>query len=156
MSDDFVPLGAFLRPLLREPIVEPPPAAEPQIAAMRDDYDETLRAARRFRAGLRDVLEAAVAQLLPTIANEVLARELQLGGADVAAIVAAALDRFAGGTVLCVRVNPRDYDALAGLELERIADDALQPGDIRMELRSGTIDLTLAARLDAALAACSA
>ena len=156
MSDNFVPLAEFLRPVAREPVVEPPPPAEARIADVCDDYCETLRAARRFRAGLADALDAAVERLLRTIANEVLARELQLAGADVAAIVSAALDRFAGDTVLCVRAHPRDWDALAGFDLERVADAALQPGDIRVELHSGTIDLTLAARLDAALAACSA
>ncbi len=156
MSDDFVPLAAFLRPVAREPVVEPPLLTESPTADLCDDYNETLRAARRFRAGLSDALETAVEQLLPRIAKEVLARELQLADADVAAIVSAALDRFAGDAVLCVRAHPRDWAALAGFELERVADASLQPGDVRLELRSGTIDLTLAARLDAALAACSA
>ncbi len=156
MSDDFVPLAVFLRPVVREAVAEPLRAVETQIAPVADDYVETLRAARRFRAGLADALEVAVAQLLRAIANEVLARELQLGAADVATIVRTALDRFSGETVLCLRAHPQDCDALAGLEPKPIADEALQPGDIRMELRSGTIDLTLAARLDAALAACSA
>ncbi len=156
MSENFVPLAAFLRPVARNPVVEPPPLAEAPTADLCDDYNETLRAARRFRAGLSDALETAVEQLLPRIAKEVLARELQLADADVAAILSAALDRFAGDAVLCVRAHPHDWAALAGLELERVADGSLQPGDIRLELRSGTIDLTLAARLDAALAVCSA
>ncbi len=156
MSDDFTPLAAFLRPVVAESVAEPLPAAEAQIARPRDDYVETLRAARRFRAGLADALDIALARLLRAIANEVLARELALGGADVAAIVVAALERFSGETVLRLRAHPHDYDALAGLDIERIADDMLHPGDIRMELRSGTIDLTLAVRLDDALAACCA
>ncbi|HEY6450599.1 MAG TPA: FliH/SctL family protein [Candidatus Cybelea sp.] len=156
MSDNFVPLASFLRPVAQKPVVEPPPPAEGPTADPCDDYNETLRAARRFRAGLSDALETAVEQMLPKIAKEVLARELQLADADVAAILSAALDRFAGDTVLCVRAHPRDWAALAGFELERVADASLQPGDVRLDLRSGTIDLTLAARLDAALAACSA
>jgi flagellar biosynthesis/type III secretory pathway protein FliH len=85
--------------------------------------------------------------------REVLARELLLGEADVASIVAAALARFSGERVLSIRAHPRDLDALGGIELDRIADDTLPPGDIRLDLRSGTIDLTLAARLEAVLAA---
>lgn len=155
MSDPFVPLAAYLRPPAPEPALasSAPTAPEPEIAPVSFEYDETLRAARRFRAALADVLDAAVQQLLPTIAREVLARELRLEGADVAAIVTAALDRFDEERVLSVRAHPHDCEALARIELERIADDALLPGDIFLELRSGTIDLRLRTRLDGVLAA---
>lgn len=158
VSDAFVPLAAYLRPAAREPAPEPPPAAvqEAEIEPGPIERDETLRAARLFRAGLADALDAAVQRLLPAIARDVLARELRLESADVAAIVRAALFRFDAQSVLLVRVHPHDCDALAGLELKAIADDALFPGDVCLELQSGTINLTLAARLDAALAAWTA
>ncbi len=114
---------------------------------------DVLRAARRFRAGLSDALDAAVQELLQSIAREVLARELELGRAEVAAIVAAALDRFGPQKVLVIRAHPSDLEALAHVDLDCVADDALRPGDLRLELRSGTIDLTLEARLEAVLAA---
>lgn len=155
MSDEFVPLAVFLRSASPEPAAEESSVVEIEVPPADDDYQATLRAARRFRAGVADALEACVAQLLRRIADEVLARELRLADADVAAIVAAALNRFAGENVLIVRAHPAECDALAVFDVERVADDALARGDIRMELRSGTIDLTLQARLDAALAACS-
>jgi flagellar biosynthesis/type III secretory pathway protein FliH len=158
MSDAFVPLAVFLRPVAHELGIEPSPPAAPAgvaIAPIATEPDETIRAVRRFRAGLADALDAGVQRLLAAIAREVLARELRLGAAEVGAIVSSALNRFAGETILAVRAHPADLDALAGVELARITDDALQPGDILLQLRSGTIDLTLAARLEAVLAVCA-
>ncbi len=159
MSDEFVPLTLFLRPAVSEPATEPvPPAASPplEIALHPPEHQEALRAARRFRAALADALDAALQELLRTIASEVLARELRLGGADVAAIVSTALDRFAHERVVSVRAHSQDCPALVALPIERVADDSLTPGDVRIELQWGTIDLTLDARLDAALAAWAA
>jgi flagellar biosynthesis/type III secretory pathway protein FliH len=153
VSDVFVPLASFLRPALPEP---PAAALEPSppCVTLPAECEEAIRAARRFRAGLADALDAALPPVLDAIARDVLARELRLEGADVAALVEAALDHF-GGDVVRVCVHPHDFDALAHLELERLADGMLDPGDIRIELRSGTIDLSLQARLDAALRAWS-
>ncbi len=159
MSDEFVPLALFLRPAVSEPATEPaPPAASPplEIALRPPEREEALRAARRFRAALADALDAALQELLRTIASEVLARELRLGGADVAAIVSSALDRFADERIVSVRAHPQDCAALVAVPIERVADDSLTPGDVRIELQWGTIDLTLDARLDAALAAWAA
>jgi flagellar biosynthesis/type III secretory pathway protein FliH len=158
VSDGFVALAAYLRPVAPAPAIELPPVATPpsEICAAGAEYDETLRAVRRFRAALADALEGAVQRLLRAIACEVLARELRLAGADVAAIVTAAAARAGGEKVLSVRAHPDDCVALAGIEIERIADDTLQPGDICLEIASGTIDLKLWTRLDAALAAWAA
>lgn len=155
MSDEFVPLAFFLRPAVCEPATEPALPASPalEIALHPPEHEEALRAARRFRAALADALDAALHELLRRIATEVLARELRLGGADVAAIVSTALDRFADERIISVRAHPQDCAALTVLPIERVADDSLMPGDVRVELQWGTIDLTLQARLDAALAA---
>ena len=155
MSGLYVPLTIFLRPVPPRALEESTSPPAPQASSVPDspEQGEALRAARRFHAALADALETAVNALLPMIARDVLGRELRLGEADVAAIVTATLDRFAGERVLAVRAHPRDCDALSGIELERIADDALEPGDVRIDLHSGTIDLTLKTRLDTALAA---
>ena len=94
-------------------------------------------------------------RLLAEIAENVLARELTMARADVAAVVAKARERFSSERVLSVRVHPRDRNALGGLEIESVLDETLVPGDIIVELRSGTIDLRLRARLESALAACA-
>ena len=159
MSEEFVPLALFLRPSAVEPSCEHNPgAADEDVRApeIRAEADENFRAARLFRAGLTDALDAAVDELLETIARDVLARELELDAACVAGIVASALDRHAAERVLSIRVHPADIEALSDAGLELIADRALRPGDVIIELRSGTIDLTVNARLDAALAASAA
>jgi hypothetical protein len=159
MSDDFVPLALFLRPSAAAPAFEHSPLGgdeELQAPEIRAEPDENFRAARLFRAALADALDVAVGELLQTIARDVLARELQLDAACVAGIVASALDRHAGEKVLSIRAHPSDIVALSGAGLELIADGALGSGDILIELRSGTIDLTVNARLDAALAASAA
>jgi flagellar biosynthesis/type III secretory pathway protein FliH len=156
MSDEFVPLALYLRPAVSEPATEhAQPAASPplEIALHPPEHEEALRAVRRFRAALADALDASLQELLRTIASEVLARELRLGGADVAAIVSNALDRFADERIISVHAHPQDCAALAAFPLEHVADNSLVPGDVRIELQSGTIDLTLNARLEAALAA---
>jgi flagellar biosynthesis/type III secretory pathway protein FliH len=152
MSDSFVPLALFLRP--ESPPPDPLPQIEPVVAhIVSGEHDETLRAARRFRAGLADVLDAALPQLLESIARDVLARELRLAGADVAALVEAALDRFGRANVLRVRGHPCDLAALGASELDCVADSGLLPGDLFIELQSGSIDLSIKARLDGVLRA---
>ena len=49
MPERFVPLAEFLRPVACDPQPQAAPPDEPA-AVQPDDYDETLRAARRFRA----------------------------------------------------------------------------------------------------------
>jgi flagellar biosynthesis/type III secretory pathway protein FliH len=148
-NGSFVPLAFFLRPARPEPpqIVDDV-RIEPAAAA---EIVETLAAARRFHAGLRDAFDVALAELLSRIADDVLGRELKLSGPDIAAIAGAALERFGRRNVLSVRANPRDAEALQDFELEVIADPAIHRGDIVLELRSGTIDLSLSARLQVAL-----
>lgn len=150
MRDEFVPLDAFLRPAAREPELA---AAAVPAAAAGSECEEAIRAARRFRAGLADAVDAVVASLLPEIARDVLARELRLAPADVAAIVAGALKRCSGGKTLALRAHPADVDALAELPIAVVADGALLRGDVVLELHSGTIDLRMDSRLDAILQA---
>jgi flagellar biosynthesis/type III secretory pathway protein FliH len=118
-------------------------------------YAATFGAIRRFRAALADALDVAVQRLLAEIAENVLARELTVAGADVAAVVAKTRERFSSERVLTVRVHPRDRNVLGGLEIDSVIDETLVPGDVIAELRSGTIDLRLRARLESALAACA-
>ncbi len=158
---EFVPLTALLRPL-QPPDEAPAPEVEirPDLdrttsfdAHAADEYAMTFGAIRRFRAALADALDAAVARLLLEIAENVLARELALRAADVASIVAKTRERLLDERIVAVRVHPRDREALAELQIEKISDTTLAPGDVVVELRSGTIDLRLSARLEAAIAA---
>jgi len=152
MSDAFVSLTDFLHPAPEPPDDSATSEASSPVLAC-DDCMETLRGVRRFRAALADALDAALPQLLDAIAREVLARELQLGGADLAALVEAAVERFDRTSVLRVRANPADLSALDVLELERVADPSLRSGEIRIELTSGSIDLSFDTQLAAVLRA---
>jgi flagellar biosynthesis/type III secretory pathway protein FliH len=163
MSEGFIPLARFLSPPPPEPVALALPqsaAGEPLVllshpAETFAEYAATFGVVRRFRAALADALDVAVQQLLAEIAENVLARELTLAGADVAAVVAKTRERFSNERVLTVRVHPRDRNALCGLEIDAVLDESLSPGDVIAELRSGTIDLRLRTRLEEALDACT-
>ena len=154
MLDEFVPLDEFLRPSASEPAMPSKleRRAEPIVP---EDCAEAMRAARRFRAALADAIDVALLQMLPDIAREVLARELRLGPADVAVIVANAMERLRPERVLSLRAHPSELEALAALDVPSIADPSLQLGDVILELHSGTIDLRMDARLEAILSACA-
>ncbi|HEY1867185.1 MAG TPA: FliH/SctL family protein [Candidatus Cybelea sp.] len=152
MSEAFVPLAVFLAP----PGPDSPsqaPARPPPAPVVPEELETVVRAARRFRAALSDALEAALPQLLRAIAEDVLARELRLEPAAIVRVVAAELDRVAHDHVVAIRVHPSENDAVARLGIPTIADAALDPGDCRVELRSGTIDSSVSARLETVLAA---
>jgi len=151
MSERFVPLAAYLRP--ETPAIEVFPEVVPQ--AVHPDIEEAIGAARRFRAAVADAVEAALTPLLHEIADNVLGRELKIAPADVAAVVAAALARFEKERVLVIRAHCEDLEALAAFGIECVADSRLGRGEMFFEVRSGTIDLRFAARLEAALAACA-
>jgi flagellar biosynthesis/type III secretory pathway protein FliH len=152
MSERFVPLAAFLRPV--SPVTETPPVVAPE--PPHPDVADAISSARRFRAALADALEAAVARLLREIAAGVLARELEMAEADIAAIAVAAVARFEEEKILLIRAHPGDLDALRRLEIECLADPRLRRGELLFEVRSGSIDLRFEARLETAVAACVA
>lgn len=161
MSDQFVPLATYLRPNVTAAKPNGSPdtqtssqaqrIVEPAVAA---EHARTLAAARRFRAALADALDAAVAKMLDEIARHVVARELQLAPAEIAALVKDAMERYGPENAVVVCVHPDDYEAVADWSGVRTADGSLRRGDVVVELRSGTIDLRMKARLEAALDAC--
>jgi flagellar biosynthesis/type III secretory pathway protein FliH len=123
----------------------------PQRAHASDELSETLSAVRCFRAALVDALEVAVQNLLPAIARDVLGRELRIESADLAAIIGEAVERFGREQVLVIRGRSDEIGALESLGVRLIADDRFPLGDAEIELRSGTIDMRLRARLEALL-----
>jgi flagellar biosynthesis/type III secretory pathway protein FliH len=166
MFDEFVPLADFLSPPLVDVVASVLPAAAPtshesldtSLPHAKDVATESaavFAAARRFRAAVADAVDVAVQKLLTEIAENVLARELELGPADVGVIIAKARERFANEKILVVRIHPQDREALGKLEVDTVLDERLGRGDIVAELSSGTIDLRLQARLEAALATCA-
>lgn len=154
-ADGFLALADFLRPTPTVPSIEsafPEPIDVPS-EAIPAELEEALSAARRFRAGLADALDAILERLLREVARQVLARELVLRPADIREIVDATLAKIDGERVLMLRVHPSDAGAVEALQFECVADPALERGDVVLHLRSGTIDLALAARLDSVVSA---
>ncbi len=158
-EDAFVPLARRLRPNV-EPAAETPAAPEPDACEEplapqeRDELDDALAAVRRFRAALDDALDAALDALVERIAREVVGRELLLAPADLGAIVAEARACYALHEPLVIRVHPDDAACVSANDLGAfVADPRVQRGDALIEVRSGTIDATLAARLERLLAA---
>jgi flagellar biosynthesis/type III secretory pathway protein FliH len=158
-SDEFVPLATFLHPI--EPSVPSTPnrttervdagLARPQCVQASEELAETLSAVRCFRAALADALDVAVQSLLPAIARDVLGRELHVEPADLAVVVAEAVERFGREQVLVIRARSDEIGAMESLGVELAADDRFARGDAEIELRSGTIDMRLHARLEALL-----
>lgn len=106
------------------------------------------REVRLFRARLEETARTAVQALLLDIAAAVLARELELAPADIAAIVDRVIAQYRAEEPVRVRVNARDAERVR-CDLPVLPDDSLLPGDAVLELRAGSAIATLGARVDA-------
>lgn len=149
MPEGFVSLATMLR--ARAP---QEPCAPSEIVAPQADrpHDDVLAGeVRWFRARLAEAFEAALSRLLGDLACDVLARELALAPANIAAIAAAVLERAADESPVALRVHPDDAPALIGVELPVMRDAALRPGDLVVDLRDGQLDASLGVRLDGIL-----
>jgi hypothetical protein len=162
MHDGFVPLQIALRPAPlpaddtedgsesktpRESVN----AAGSQTLSAPSDVDGALAEARRFSAALADALALSLERLLPVVACDVLARELVLAPCDVAAIAARALRRYLDEEPLRLRVHPDDVQACVALDVGIVADQSLRVGDVVLEVRCGSIDASMEARLEVML-----
>jgi flagellar biosynthesis/type III secretory pathway protein FliH len=160
MSDDFIPFEMLLLPSrtveatcesasrLEQPAMEALDACE---SPLRVAVLDALAAARRFHGALADALEFNLERLLRTIASEVLGRELALAAAEIRSIAAAALARYAADVPVRLRAHPHEIEVLAALNVAVVADPSLERGDFALEVRTGTIEATLAARAQWAL-----
>ena len=118
--------------------------AQPRLATA--EFSELSRDVRLFRVRIAALVEEAVQTLVSDIAASVLARELQLAPIDVQVIANAALQRYVDEEPLRIRAHPRDAERLQ-CAVPVLPDAGLLPGDIVLELRTGSIDATLGARL---------
>ncbi|MBV8147686.1 MAG: hypothetical protein JO092_01185 [Candidatus Eremiobacteraeota bacterium] len=152
---EFLPLHIALRPrALSAPVSAPSPPREEPTSSFESEPEATAVAGeiRRFRAAVADAFEHEVESLLRDVACTVLARELELKPADIEVVVTQARRRHARERIIALRVHPADLEALKHFDLDVLADGTLHRGDVVLELKSGTIDLSLGVRLDAVLA----
>lgn len=160
MPAEFVTLAELLRPRIAidAPIVETNRPDEPvHVQAIVDDRaaaycscegerkDESIRAARHFRAALADALAHATASLIRELASDVLARELAIAPCEIDALVARLASDHVSAGPLRVRVSP--LDRLTACEFPIVVDASIQAGDAILECTSGTVDARLGVRL---------
>lgn len=145
MADTFVSFDRYLR------AQETPPQIERERASVSDDVAEAqiagLREVRLFRACLADALDALRESLLRDLAATVLARELQIAPAEIESIAAQALERLVEDEPVRLLACSADLPALAAIPLPVRADARLRRGDLLVEVRFGTIDVSLGVRL---------
>ena len=162
VPEDFVPYAQWLTSLVTAVEAEGPQPPEPPAHAPSGlertnerwdvECDAALGEARRFRAALREALEAVRADLLRDVAADVLGRELRLAPVELEAIVERACARYRIDEPLAVRVSPGEGRSL-GHRFHVIEDAGLRAGDLQLEVRCGEIDARLGARLERVLAA---
>lgn len=154
MGDRFVPLREFVGGSHQAELEEAVEAAvSPSTAETPTGAREAVAELRRFRAAVRDAVDVAVADLLRDIAAEVLVRELALAPANLEAIVERACDRYGSEGVVRIRVHPGDAAFVEVADVDVVLDSGLRHGDALLDVRSGTIDVTLGARLEDVLCA---
>lgn len=112
-----------------------------------------IQAAARLHASVREAVAQRTDDLLRAIAAEVLARELHLAPADVAAIAQRLAREHELDEPLALHVHPSDARAAAVGTLPVIVDPALRPGDVVLRVREGALDAALGVRLAAVLEA---
>lgn len=147
MADRFIPLHEFVVPT-RGPETQHVEASvvTPEVET-RADSREASADVRRFRAAVRDAVDVAAREVLCDVAAEVLARELRLAPADIDAIVTRACARYASEAVVRVRIHPDEVPRLERANVDVVPDPDLRRGDAMLDVISGTIDLSLGARL---------
>ena len=106
---------------------------------------QTLRDVRLFRAHVAEAVDASVQLLLQDIAADVLARELQIAPADIAAIVQRVITRFDADEPLRVRVSQSEH--AVDVDIPLLIDPELRAGDAIIEFASGSVDARLGTRL---------
>ena len=147
MADRFVPLREFLAVTseLQTGDVEAP--VETPLEAPQPQAREAMGDVRRFRAAVRDAVDVTVRGVLCDVAAGVLARELALTPVNLQAIVARACERHAAQGIVRVRVHPDEAANVAEIAVDIVPDNSLRRGDALLEVRGGTIDVSLGARL---------
>lgn len=138
---------ALFEPPVQQSTMQPPSKPDDEIT--RSEIDAA-REIRLFHARIAEAVDAGVERVLCDVACDVLARELRIAPADIAAITERALQRYATDAPVRVRLHPNDA-ASVKCAVPVISDGGLMPGDAILELQDGFVDAGLGVRLEAAL-----
>lgn len=158
--DDGAEFRRYVRAVPPPPPSPPSPPAPSEPAAppaVVSEGGEALGEALRFRAALREAFERELADLVGDLAVRVVARELRLAPADLATIAQEVLEHRGEGEPIALRAAPEDGERLRAVAHERhlalCLDERMRAGDVTVELRCGSLESTLAMRIDEVLAA---
>jgi flagellar biosynthesis/type III secretory pathway protein FliH len=154
VADDFRSLASILREqrtapqayVDRAPICEPAPQpSDPQEMAIAGEAASFCDEIALARIAVFEAYERAVARLIEVTARDLLARELALAPADIAALAGRALRMFADEEPVALVVAPADAP-LVNVEIPVRVDPSLTPGDLVVVVRDGLIDARFALR----------
>ncbi len=104
-----------------------------------------------MRLAALEAFERATADLLASLAQDVLARELAIAPADLGALAARALAQFAEHEPIAIVVAPGDAAAFETPLPVRV-DASLDAGDLAIDVRDGHFESRFALRLREAVA----
>lgn|GEM_PF-2165352 len=135
---------------------EPPALPERRPIGAASSLNDIVAEALRFRAALREAFERELESLCGDLAVRVLARDLRLAPADIERIARAVLEHRGDAEAIALRAAPDDARQLQALVHEHglalCIDEAMERGDVVLELRAGSLESSLVMRLDAVLA----
>ena len=156
MPEAFVSLSHFLQSTREVTLasqtvnaeVSPDSAMEIDGTDRPEMLDQFIRDIKRTHAALADALDLALDDLLRDIAADVIGREMRLAPVELERIVQRALARAAAESPLAVRVHPDDCESLADCGMPIVSDAEMRRGDAVIQVRFGTIDVSLGTRLE--------
>ncbi|HEY8297207.1 MAG TPA: FliH/SctL family protein [Candidatus Baltobacteraceae bacterium] len=151
---EFQTLASLLRPQTAD-VANQPDKAEPAVEVQPPDrvqpeppeLEEAAREIRLFHAHVREALDRAVERLVCEIATDVVARELRLAPVEIERIVDRVSREFFAEEPIRVCLHPDDVLSVLTHDVALVADRTLRRGDVRLEVRNGSIDASLGVRL---------
>ena len=152
MAERFVPLAAFVRAAPSPVASAAPPVSQPPASRGAVDYAQAgvVHELTLLTLAAREAFARAAARLLRELANDVLARELLLAPADVAALVGRAVAAFAEHAPVGIAVSGFDADRVRAPLPVRV-DPRLGAGDLVVDVRDGAFESSFTFRLEDAL-----
>jgi flagellar biosynthesis/type III secretory pathway protein FliH len=157
VAEGFVPFALYLRAVPKQPAPAKPQTTPPQQdePAHEGDVERSVSGLAQdvalLRAAAAEAFERRAARLLRALADDVLARELELAAPACERLVQRALAELRELEPLGLRMAPSEADRFRGA-LPVAADATLAPGDAVVELRDGALESPLRFRLAAVLA----
>jgi len=155
VDERFIPLATIVRaaahaPAARVPqtALPVPPTVVPEVVDFA--HADVVHDCALMRLAALEAFEAGTARMLTSLAGDVLARELLLGPADIAALLKRALAAFVEHEPVSIAVSPADAERVR-VPLPVRVDSSLAAGDLIVHVRDGAFESSFSFRLQDAL-----